>query len=320
MPTLNRLDENTLQVDREEILGFSCVRNERLRLPFFLKYHRDLGVNRFLIVDNQSDDGTVAYLLKQKDVHLFQTAESYASSNMGVNWLNQLLDEYAEGHWSLVLDADEILVYPLCESVDLRSFTKYLESNNEQGLLTFLLDMYADSQIKDTHYVEGTPFIDTCSFFDIDTYSFSENERYKNIAERGGVRERLFWDGKGKDKPSPFLPKIPLVKWQKAFYYKASTHVIDNVKLATIRGVLQHFKMFSDFISYSKKETERKEHWDNAFQYKTYWDVLNESPTINPVYDGSVKYIDSIQLVNLGLIQMPDDYIKIIKERPENYN
>lgn len=40
------------------ILLFSTLRNERVRLPYFLRYYRDLGVNHFLIVDNDSEDGS----------------------------------------------------------------------------------------------------------------------------------------------------------------------------------------------------------------------------------------------------------------------
>ena len=32
-----------------DLLVFTTLRNERVRLPFFLRYYRDLGVNHFLI-------------------------------------------------------------------------------------------------------------------------------------------------------------------------------------------------------------------------------------------------------------------------------
>ncbi|MDP3959400.1 MAG: glycosyltransferase family 2 protein, partial [Pseudorhodobacter sp.] len=41
-----------------DILLFSTLRNERVRLPYFLKYYREMGINHFLIVDNGSDDGS----------------------------------------------------------------------------------------------------------------------------------------------------------------------------------------------------------------------------------------------------------------------
>jgi len=42
-----------------EIRAFARCRDERLRLPAFLRHYRALGVNRFFIVDNGSSDGTV---------------------------------------------------------------------------------------------------------------------------------------------------------------------------------------------------------------------------------------------------------------------
>ena len=41
----------------DSLLLFSTLRNELVRLPYFLRYYRELGINHFLIVDNGSDDG-----------------------------------------------------------------------------------------------------------------------------------------------------------------------------------------------------------------------------------------------------------------------
>ena len=54
-----------------EVRLFSKIRNEKLRLPAFLRHYRSLGVDRFFIVDNDSTDGSTEYLLAQPDVHLF---------------------------------------------------------------------------------------------------------------------------------------------------------------------------------------------------------------------------------------------------------
>jgi Glycosyl transferase family 2 len=80
-----------------EIRAFATCRNERLRLPAFLRHYRNLGVDRFFIVDNDSSDGTTDYLVGQADVHLFRTANRYSAAHMGTDWLNALLGEFGVG-------------------------------------------------------------------------------------------------------------------------------------------------------------------------------------------------------------------------------
>lgn len=309
--SLDRLDNRPINLDSDEILCFSCVRNESLRLPYFLKYHRALGVDRFLFVDNGSNDGTVDFLLSLNDAHVFYTQESYAASKCGVVWLNELLNRFGKGHWTLTLDPDELLVYPYCEKVGLRHLTSFLNQTHAQGLETFLLDMYSDKAIKDTLYKRGEPFGMHCEFFDRHGY----HERDPNgIPIRGGPRHRLFWEGRERKKPSPVLKKVPLVKWREGLEFEASTHVIRNLHLASITGVLQHYKLFSDFYTYTKQETARKEHWDAAAQYESYWRVLRDTPNLNAMHEGSIKYRDSAQLVELGLIKSPEEFEQFAKQ------
>jgi hypothetical protein len=70
---LDRVADRTASIRRGDVLLFSTVRNEAVRLPYFLNYYRGLGVGHFLIVENASDDGTRAYLAQQPDVSLWTT-------------------------------------------------------------------------------------------------------------------------------------------------------------------------------------------------------------------------------------------------------
>src|SRR5688572_19386726 len=107
------------------------MRNEALRLPYFLEYYRRLGIDRFLIVDNGSEDGTTDLLRVSPDVSVFYTEERYSESRCGLDWLNQLLETYAVGHWTLTVDADELFAYPLCEEIALRELGAYLDRRHE---------------------------------------------------------------------------------------------------------------------------------------------------------------------------------------------
>ena len=59
---LSAVNDRTSQIKKSDILLFSTFRNEGVRFPYFLKYYRDLGVNHFIMVDNESDDGGTEYL------------------------------------------------------------------------------------------------------------------------------------------------------------------------------------------------------------------------------------------------------------------
>ena len=89
-PVTNRMAD----LRTEPILLFSCLRNEKVRLPYFLQYYRDLGVDHFLIVDNDSDDGSRDYLARQPDVSLWTTKGSYKRARFGMDWLTHLQRRY----------------------------------------------------------------------------------------------------------------------------------------------------------------------------------------------------------------------------------
>ena len=59
-----------------DILCFSTLRNEAVRLPYFLKYYRNMGINHFVFVDNDSTDGSLEYLAAQPDVSVWTTKSS----------------------------------------------------------------------------------------------------------------------------------------------------------------------------------------------------------------------------------------------------
>lgn len=303
--SLIRLDKKPIQPNPDEIIVFACVRNEYLRLAYFLDYYRSLGVDRFILVDNASTDGSVDFLLSEPDVHIYYTKDSYAESKCGVDWLNHLLTLHGTGHWTLTLDADELIVYPQIEDIDLRKLTQFFDQNGTQGLTTFLLDMYSKEPIKDALYKRRMPFQDVCPFFDWNTY---HKRDAKGVPVRGGPRHRLFWEGRNRKKPSPVLKKIPLVKWREGLEFEASTHTIKNLRLACLTGVLQHYKFFSDFYLYAEQETARKEHWDESAQYESYWEVLREDPNLSAYFAASMKYTGSAQLIELGLISSSEQF------------
>jgi hypothetical protein len=302
-PVVNRVS----QIRPENILLFATLRNEKVRLPFFLRYYRDLGVNHFLIVDNGSDDGTAEYLSAQPDVSLWRTDASYKRSRFGMDWMNWLLMRHGHGHWTLCVDPDEFFVYPFCDTRPLRALTDWLDASSIKSFSAMLLDMYPKGPVGAQPYREGQDPMEIVQYFDSGNYTISRNRRFGNLWIQGGPRARTFFT----DVPerAPALNKVPLVKWHRDFAYVSSTHMLlprglnqvwDEWGGEKASGCLLHAKFLDTFPAKANEEMQRKQHYANSHEYIAYKQGLKDQPELWCKW--SEKYINWRQLEILGLM------------------
>lgn len=304
---LASISNRTDLITDDAILAFSTVRNEVIRLPYFLNYYRNLGVQHFLMVDNDSDDGTTEYLSAQPDVSLWHTKHSYKLSRFGVDWLTWLQIKHGHGHWCLTVDADEILVYPHHEARPLAELTAWLDQTGTPSFGALMLDMYPKGALDAQPYVAGQNPSEILRWFDAGNYHSQMQEGLQNLWIQGGVRERIFFA----DRPerAPTLNKTPLVKWDKRFTYVSSTHsllprrlnqVFDIEGRSKTTGVLLHSKFLHVVAEKSVEEKQRQEHFANSNLYDAYYDRLAQSPDL---WDKNAhEYTDWQQLEALGLL------------------
>lgn len=300
-------NDRTALIHHDSILLFSIVRNEIERLPFFLDHYRKLGVDHFLFVDNGSDDGTAAFLAQQPDVSLWTASHSYRLARFGMDWLGWLQWQYGNGHWCLTVDADELLVYPDSETRNLHALTTWLDANDTPSFGALMLELYPKGPLGNTHYTPGDDPTEVLNWFDPDNYRDQIHRYFGNLWIQGGVRERVFF-AQDPDR-APTLNKTPLVKWHWRFAYVSSTHqilprhlhdVFDPVGSKKVTGVLLHTKFLPIVIDKSKEEIARQQHFQNAPIYADYHQALSENPDL--WYEGSCRYKDTAQLVELGLM------------------
>ncbi len=304
---LRPIANRTSAIKPGDILLFCTQRNEAVRLPYFLQYYRDMGVNHFLIVDNDSDDGSVSYLQDQPDVSLWHTRASYKRSRFGVDWLNHLQRRYGHGHWTLVVDPDEFLVYPFCDTRPLRALTDWLDASSIKSFSSMLLDMYPKGRIDQQPYRAGQDPLEIANWFDSGNYAIERNWKFGNLWIQGGPRQRVFFP----EAPAkaPALNKIPLVKWDKKYVYASSTHMLLPRGLNSVydewggekaSGVLLHTKFLDTFNAKAQEELARKQHYAASVEYKAYAATLDENPDLWCKW--SEKYINWRQLEILGLM------------------
>jgi len=244
---LRRLDRRAVPHDAEEIRGFLLVRNEIQRLPFTLTHHRTLGVQRFFVVDNGSADGTIDYLLGEPDVHLFETSGPYQDARNGIDWVEMLLHVYGVGRWCLLLDADEQLVYPECESVRLPNFCSALEERGLNCLATVFIDLYADCPIADTHLGRARRPIDICRLFDAHGYYHFPASASHIPRIFGGPRARLFWPEIDLAAYARQIPSYIERAFDQAAYLTAHRDVASAIREGHLGSALQHFVQYGRF-------------------------------------------------------------------------
>ncbi len=304
---LKPISTNTAAIRPYDVLLMSVVRNEKIRLPFFLDYYRKLGVNHFLFVDNYSDDGSLEFLRTQPDVSVWQTKTSYKKAGFGLDWSNYLLRKYAHGHWVLTVDPDEFFIYPFCDTRPISALTDWLDSCAVRSFGTMLIDMYPEGPVDDEPYHEGQDPFEIARWFDAGNYMISKNPEYKNLWIQGGPRARVFFQ----DNPSkaPALNKIPLVKWDRRYVYISSTHsllprglnqVYDEWGGEKTSGALLHAKLINTLGDKAREEMQRRQHYRGSGEYKAYAKQLEEQPIFR--CDWSQQYINWRQLEILGLM------------------
>ncbi len=303
---LTLVKDCTTHIKPRDLLAFVVLRNEAVRLPYFLDYYRRLGVNHFLLIDNGSDDGFMDNVEAASDCSIWHTTASYKAAKFGVHWLNFLLRKYGSGHWCLTLDPDEFLVYPYSDSRNLHELTQYLDQEGKASFFGLMLDMYGETTIDNAQYHTGQNPLEVCPWFDATGYYQDKRPHYGDWWIRGGVRRRVFFA----DQPelSPALNKTVLVKWRWYYAYIASTHIawpnhLNQPHFADTlapTGCLLHFKYVSLLREKAEEELSRQQHYAGSFEYQRYLAGLDGQARLWT--SASVRFENWRQCVDLGLM------------------
>lgn len=165
--TLDRLRIGA-NVSGAPVQVFSVMRNERSMLPHFFAHYRKLGVESFVIVDNQSTDGTTDFLLAQPDVTLYSTSNRFSESNCGTDWANAMISLYGQERWCLFVDGDELLAYYGCETQPIAEFLATVEERGGRAIFGYMLDFYPDGPLRHAVVRDDVDLFQICNAHDRD--------------------------------------------------------------------------------------------------------------------------------------------------------
>lgn len=273
-----------------------AVRNEQGRLEPFFEHYRSLGITRFLAIDDRSSDNTRDFLTRQPDVDLYSSALRYGEARGGNTWRYAFVRRYGFGRWYVMVDADEYLVYDgMCKN-PLPRLIRWLEARKLYRLLAPMIDFYPNRPVREVSFDPSRPPWESVDHFDVSGYRIVANERGAQIF--GGPRRRKF----GFDLT---LQKYPLIFCDGLTAFQRSIHYPLPYfrNFMRVFGALLHFKFFADFENRVIEMIEDAQHWNNAADYKNYYDHISKEGDLDFADAHSMKYRDSEQLVSLGLLE-----------------
>jgi hypothetical protein len=311
---MKRLDDKPIPSNPGEVRLFTMARNEKLRLPYFLKYYFEHGVDRIFFIDNNSSDGTLELALQHENVHVYQTDESFKNY---YNWTEHLLRRYGCNHWCVAVDLDEFFIYPHSEKITIPQFAEFLERHQHSAVYCLLLDMYSGSNLKTVSYKIGKDPLYYTPYFDPEYskevrlfYDVKFRRKIKTIRFGGGMRKRVF-------DIDPNCTKVPLFKFNRKISAAAGMHAIEGANVSDIFGVVLHFKYLQDYVGRTFEEANRQQHAGGALLYKKMANKLMKDTTSSFYYKGSVKFKSGDQLTDMGLMASSSDYDRYYKSLVE---
>lgn len=335
---LKRLNNLPLSGTKGGVDAYMVVRNEVDRLPFIFEYHRRLGVERFFVVDNDSSDGTVDYLLSQPDCLTYHTTSSFAAAGCGMDWINMMVEMHGQQRWCLFIDADELIVYPHCEFVSLPAFCNLLLESRFEGVSAIMVDMYGEHGLGDEPDASSSSLLEVCPFYDRDYVVRPKitrplGRRFHAVEAIGGPRMRVFYpeflqagpwrlfraraarslrhsrlghwlklDRSGIGICPPDITKIPLIFARPGRSW-VSNHRTTPLELAPVTTALLHFKLLGGFAERARIEAARGEHWGGGSEYARYHVLLQTNGNPDFHYDGTRRYRTSADLMRDGIIR-----------------
>lgn len=260
------------------------VKDEIDRMKMFFEHYRTLGVHQFLVIDNNSTDGTREFSSAQKDAKVY-LIDDFFQTEKKIIWIRKALAQTGYNRWYVVVDSDELLDFVGSENHTLENLIDSRPEPECDYMQGFLVDMYAENPI----------FSVSCNYKDIPRVFnlFDKDSYYRDdpMSLYGGPRHRVFGVSILLFKQSVFLFK-PETIYRSPHYIYAK-----NMKpCGEFCYILRHYKFLGkDRLSYEDRVNKKGFH-KNSLEYKVIMDQVKSSSDVSFVYQGSAMYKDSESL------------------------
>lgn len=286
----------------DEPIVFCLLRNGMPWLASFLAHHRALGFRHFVMLDNGSDDGTLAAMMQEDGVTVLATAAPYHAYE---NTLKRyLVDSYGRDRWCLFVDIDEQFDYPLRRQVPLARLTAYLDRTGADAMITQMLDMFASRPL---HTLDIAGQSDLFAIFPSYDLASIRAEPYPFAPAApipmhwGGIRKTVFGTENGLTKVSFFRNRRglgPFVHW----------HHVARGTIADVAGVLYHFPFEAGFARKVEEAAQSGRYgYHTTEEYRAYRRRASDAG-FTIASDTACNFAGTDALVGEGFLHISDRY------------
>ena len=327
-----RWDNNDLRilagsdVDPSGFTLLAILRNEMYFLPAFLAHYRRLGVQRFVFLDDRSDDGSLKFLVQQPDTVVVGSNRRFGDkvelpSSMSGSirefrihflWRSILYDMFAHDRWALLVDLDEFIHLP--SGTTFQDLVAKLDEQNIRALWAVMLDVYP-KDITAFAEIGNSTRLNTSEnwYFDAEQHLRLRRGRPPKIIYPG-ARARLFsqfgidslYRELGVGRPSRIsrllrrirAPKKPLrynsivkpalLKWRDDSYFKSPHNI--NLSASTNHLLpIQHFRFSGSLEQRMQMALRENSYFLDSSDYRLMSELLRTMQN----QDGSFLYRNS---------------------------
>ncbi len=289
-----------------EIRLIVMCQNEIDRLPLMFAHYRSIGVDRFFIIDNKSSDETRSWVAKQADAHLLAADGDFAKADSGAAWTRHVLEHYGQGHWCVVADADELLMFPGSETRSLHDLANYMEQEQSNVLLCSLLDIYPKGPITNGELATEETLTSGRYFFD-PGHLWSPIHA-NHFAANGGVRRRAFGC-------LPCVVKTTFFKYETGMLLTHGLHGIWPARFSAIRGATIHLKfdsytpparqpLMTDFSPLGNAPLAMY----NFIEGTAYWKSMQDNPQLEFWTTESIPFTGTAGLIENRVVIDTEDF------------
>jgi len=321
--------------------AFAIVKNEMFYLPSFLDHHRRLGVDQFVILDDQSSDGTRELLAAQPDCLVLESPFGFGEEvpvpggdgrrreRAGILFKSLIPQRFLANRYALYLDGDEYLILPPGVS-SVGELFDLLGRHDVQSVAANLVDFFpatVDEMELPRDLPTSEAMLGAYPYFDaLPLLGARYGQRWPAKLDKG-TTARLFRQhhirmviGKWQSAPrwltrwllwrypESNVLKTPVVRWDAGTEYlnshRANVPVTDKVLLG-----LAHMKFTCDLSRRLQYAVASKSYARGSVKYQWYGELLDsmrqgDRSLLGP---NSVRYQGPADLAAAGLTRLDLD-------------